>query len=145
MTNLGESGELARLVNEAVHRGQPGPTNAGTANYYTSSGDSTQVINNGSIDVQKLENHYHSVEQDDERMQIIKWLVAGNETIRRVEDSENIQQQMKIMKKASQSQEAGSGEWLRRNDVFKQWLAGDIRTIWLHGGGKSSRAFLDQY
>jgi hypothetical protein len=62
-----------------------------------------------------------------------------------VEDSKDIQQQMKTMKTASQNREAGSGKWLLRNDVFKQWLAGDIRTIWLHGGGKSSRAFLDQY
>ena len=126
-----DSEKFSKLINAGL---QPGSSVQGrpaaTAHHYTASGDAQQIINNGAIEIGKLENHYYGTDtgdNDNECGQIVKWLF---------EKDHNFNQQTAIFKKAWASREPETGLWLLEDDEYKRWLAGQSRAIWLHGGGK---------
>jgi hypothetical protein len=129
-----DSEDFSKLINAGLQHGGTLQGRPVLAAYYTASGDARQIINNGTIEVGKLENHYYGTDAGNngsERSQIAKWLIGNDD---------NVRQQIAIFSKAWASREPESGSWLLKNDIFKEWLAGNSRTIWLHGGGKSALA-----
>lgn len=134
--------DFARLIQDGIRHNASGENAPKPFNYYIATGESRQIVNNGSIEIQRLENHYHGTNTDDERSRIVKWLLDDSLEVQdatrpdiHVGADSHVRQQARIFNKAWNSREPESGAWLLEHATFRQWLCEDIHSLWIHGGG----------